>query len=319
MISRLMPYRGGTQPLSWYDRVLTAIRFVVLLVAAVIGAKIGWAVTGPAWFGTSWSARLLGAVVGILLAALLVIALDAASWLSGERQEAWQVRHDQVRQAAGRAPAVPQGVRPTPENLAAADAKRRTAPKGAPPAPPAKRQTPAKRQAPAAVLPDHVDPRPMGPDEQLEQPPRWKPTRELLDAVAGVVAEAGAQGATKDEIGDRLVMVYRGDLTREQIGETLSYLTEPGGRLTSVQESVRPYEYRWYAVAHVQVSRELLEQCMKAVEAASGLVDVVGVRGELRSMGVDPSAPALERAMRVLARQGAVIEVDGQYARAAAQ
>jgi hypothetical protein len=310
VLQRFMPYRGPAG-LPRYDRFLVAVRATALLVAVLTGSMIGWKVIGPAWFGPGVLSRLFGLVVGNLLAALLVIALDAAAWISGERQEDWANARDQQRQASQQAAArkaAPASVRPTPENLAAVrQAKGRTAARKAAPAaaPPV-----APPMPPSAVIPGIVDDGPPAP-------PRWEPSRGLLEATRGVVTAAGPNGLDREAIGDALVTTGQ-DPTGEELGIVLATLTDPGRGLTSVDLGRPYYERRWYAADQVKVTRELLDAIVKVVEAAPGMIDPLMIRGGLRDAGLEPSAPSLARALRVLAKQGALIEVDGQYVRAVA-
>lgn len=326
MLYRLIPYRGHDE-LTWTDKALTAVRFVALLFLFVLGGLLGWHVLGPAWFSSSTPGRILGCVVGALLGALLMAIIDAASWTSGQHQEEWDNARDLARQR--RDQAMPRPVRPAPENLAnvpkrpgatkkaTAAVKKATGQNGGAwatgPSPIPQRPGPAGDPIGAG------DAVPGDPDQAVKaaraaRTSRWEPSAALVGAVVRVVRETGPRGATHEDIADGLVMEEQHP-TREQLAATLTDLTAAGGALTRVQDGMPSFAQRFFDPDQVRVTRELVEQVAKAIEAGSGLVDIPGIRDNLRSMGVEPSAPALERALRVLVRQGGAVEVDGAYAR----
>lgn len=285
MLRRFRPDHG-LAGLSRSDRFLTALRGAVVLIAAAVGARLGWSYVAPAWLGgTSWWQLPVGALIGALLGVLMVVVGDSAAWASGRRQEAFERDRAVARSVrlAQRAGAVRNAA---PTTRAAARA----------------RPVPRRDSAPAPAV-TQVD------DQPAET------SGELVDAVVEAVTSCGPRGATRVDVGDRLVGLGH-DPDRETLLRALFTATHRQRRLSHDQDDVAPFRSRWYDPAQLRVSRELLGQITEIVTAAGAdVVDVAGVRSGLSRLGVDPSTPALSRALRVLVNDGVLIEVVGGYVR----
>lgn len=281
MFRQFLPYR--LEGLGRADKALTALRMFMLLVLLVIGFRIGAGYLAGAWLGgDSLLQRSLGALVGLLLGASAFALIDAPSWTSGRRQEAYERNRAAMR-----------AVRSTQQAATTRNAA------------PAARSGRSVTARPAAAGGAVVD----------DAPRREQPSPELLEAVVKAVAAAGPRGALKREVGDRLIRLGH-DPSPELLTSCLWLLTDRDRLLSCVPDSAPRWAERWYDPEQLRVTRDLVNQVVEVVTSTgSDPVDVDGIRSGLLRLGTDPSEPALARAVRVLVADGVLVEAFGGYVR----
>jgi hypothetical protein len=292
----------GPEGLSRTDKALTALRMFALIAQVCMGFRIGVDYLAGAWLGgDSIPQRLLGSVIGMLLGALVFVLIDAPAWTSGRRQEAYELNRVAVRAARAAQQAATTRNAPPAARSGKAAATRPVGPG---------RQAQARR-SPAG------DPRAAGAvvDERPAAPRYEPPSAELLDAVVMAVAAAGPRGALKQEVGDRLIGLGH-DPTPELLTSCLTLLADRERRVSCVEDPAPGWARRWYDPIQLRVTRELVDQVVEVVTATgTDPVDVDAIRSGLLRLGADPSAPALDRVLRVLVADGVLVEAYGGYVR----